>query len=168
MSSWAAVGVWLGLAFGPLIGVPVAPLYIAAGGVWGASALFWVATGVIVDLILAYKISRWLRPTIMRKLAKYQLPSVAELGEWTLVLVTRFTPGLPLSAQNYLLGIAGVKWWTFFWGSLGAQLVWAAGFLWMGDSWAKGKWIFVATALGAIIILALITRAYVKRLTQKR
>jgi uncharacterized membrane protein YdjX (TVP38/TMEM64 family) len=168
MISWAAVGVWLGLAFGPLIGVPVAPLYIAAGGVWGASALFWVATGVIVDLILAYKISRWLRPMIMKKLAKYQLPSVAELGEWTLVLVTRFTPGLPLSAQNYLLGVAGGQGGGFFLGSPGGQPVLGGGVLGVGGSVGEGERVFVATALGAIIILALITRVYVKRLTQKR
>jgi uncharacterized membrane protein YdjX (TVP38/TMEM64 family) len=162
------ISLWCTLAFGPLVGVPVAPFYIAAGGVWGAQALLWVALALAVDFVLAYKIAHLLKGPILKRIEKYKLPMADEIGPAKLTLVLRFTPGVPLWVQNYLLGISGVPWGVYLWLSLAAQLVWAAGFMWMGDAWAKGQWFFVAAALGLVILLALVTKVYAKRAAKQR
>jgi uncharacterized membrane protein YdjX (TVP38/TMEM64 family) len=136
--------------------------------VFGPNAIFWVALALAVNLTLAYHVAHWLRGPILKKIEKYKLPLADEIGPAKLTLILRFTPGVPLWVQNYLLGISGVPWRTYFLLSWAAQLIWAAGFLWLGASWAKGQWIFVAAAVGLVILLALVARVYAKRAANER
>jgi uncharacterized membrane protein YdjX (TVP38/TMEM64 family) len=148
----------LGVALGSLVGIPISPLYILIGAVWGWWGLPLLALAVAVHLWLSYLLAtRWLKAPIERLLARWfkgaPLPQVQGSGSrW--VLLARFTPGLPLWIQSYLLALGGVPWLTYFWVSLLAQMIWGAGFIIAGGAIVSGQWSLLL--LGVCIVAAVI------------
>ncbi|MEO6182580.1 MAG: VTT domain-containing protein, partial [Verrucomicrobiota bacterium] len=154
LHTWAkGVDGWLVfsfMAFLPLIGVPVSFLYIIGGARFGTiGGLIAAAFAITINLLLTY----WLTKTVLHKpiaaffkKTKYNMPQVPE-GEYVSVtLLTALVPGLPYTAKNYLLVLAGVPFRIFFWVCLPAHFVHATLGILFGDmtnDLTKGKNIFL-------------------------
>lgn len=172
MHSWAKnIPAWLVfafMAFLPLVGVPVSFLYVIGGARFGP-VFGMIAAGfaIAINLLLTY----WLTKTVLHrpiaaffKKTKYNMPQVPE-GEYVSVsLLTALVPGLPYTAKNYLLVLAGVPFRYYFWVCLPAHIVHASLGILFGDmtnDLTTGKIIFLIV-YG--IVLTLLCRRVVKRL----
>ena len=80
------------------------------------------------------------------------VPVLAPADEAQFILLFRITPGIPLSVQNYVLGLAGVHFTRYLLISLPVQAVYALTFVWFGNSLAdNAAW---KLALGAALLAA--------------
>ena len=148
---------FLALALLPLVGVPASPLIIAAGVRLGTGAGFaLVVAALLCDFSLGYWLARrWMRAPLTRWLAGrgHVVPVLAPADEAQFILLFRITPGIPLSVQNYVLGLAGVDFTRYLLISLPVQAVYALTFVWFGNSLAdNAAW---KLALGAAFLVAL-------------
>ena len=130
-----------------------------------AVAVFGLAT----NIALGHRVAQgWLRPFLTGWLQRrgYRLPQVEPSDELRLILMTRLVPALPLVAQNYLLGLAGVRFWRYFLVSVPVQALYAAGFVLLGRSLVDSSIWKLATAVGMLIGVSLgisIVRGYLHR-----
>ena len=162
-SAMAAMGnahqalLFLALALLPLVGVPASPLIIASGVRLGTGAGFaLVVAALLCDFSLGYWLARrWMRAPLTRWLAGrgHVVPELAPADEAQFILLFRITPGIPLSVQNYMLGLAGVDFTRYLLISLPVQAVYALAFVWFGNSLAdNAAW---RLALGAALLVAI-------------
>lgn len=117
----------------PAIGFPAALFYIvgsvAYGVVWG---LVFSGIGVAINISLCYWISNsFLRKWILLFLHKrgHKLLAIPPSEARATIIAVRLMPGIPLSAQNYILGIAGVNFKQYFIYSWPTQMFWAVFFV---------------------------------------
>ena len=148
---------FLALALLPLVGVPASPLIIAAGVRLGTGAGFaLVVAALLCDFSLGYWLARrWMRTPLTRWLVGrgHVVPVLAPADEAQFILLFRITPGIPLSVQNYVLGLAGVDFKRYLLISLPVQAVYALTFVWFGNSLAdNASW---KLALGAALLVAI-------------
>lgn len=135
--------------------VPVSFLYLAAGKLYGtvAGTLLSLA-GLALNLPIGYFVGKfWLRAPLTRMLEKrgHKLPEVPD-GEFAkLVILMRVIPGPPLIIQNYLLAMAGTPFTKYYFISLPLTLLFAAGFLMMGDAWKQGNMKLVVAGVGFVV-----------------
>jgi uncharacterized membrane protein YdjX (TVP38/TMEM64 family) len=154
----------------PLMGVPVSPLWIAtgvrAGALWGAvGSVFALAVNQTLGYWLARKwlrrpIEAWLRS---RGRSAPQIP-VAEESLWILLL--RVTPGVPLFVQNYLLGVAQVRFGRYLLISLPVQLGYAIAFVSLGHAFKDSNvWrvMLAVSALATVAVAVLLVRRHLER-----
>lgn len=104
---FAAIALLPGLAF------PAAPLFILAGVVWGADALACAMTlaAVVVNITWSHSLAAGFgQKIIQRLLGKHWEMWKSKTGshDWRIAAALRLTPGIPLFAQNYLLGLIGM------------------------------------------------------------
>lgn len=158
----------LALAFLPLVGVPASPLLILTGvraGPVQGLVIAWL--GLATNMLLAHRLAQgWLRPILVSLLRRrgYRLPQVDMADETRLVVLTRVVPGLPLVAQNYLLGLAGVGFWRYWLLSVPLQGLYASGFVLMGKSLVDSSaWKFITSA-GLVVGVSLAVSLVRKRL----
>lgn len=167
---WLGVGTWLGIALGTLVGVPVAPLYLAAGLLWGVWGLPLTAVALCVHLILSEVLTHsFLRARIEKLTQRFagKLPSVASFGPQRLTLLVRLIPGLPLFIQSYFLCLCRVPFAVYFAWSLFIQLLWALGFALAGQAFMRAQWHLLAAASLVIILGLLISFRYAKPQRQR-
>ena len=146
----------LALALLPLVGVPASPLIIAAGARMGTAVGFVaVMVSLTVNFTVGYWLARrWLRSWLTVWLARrgYAIPQLAPGDESQFILLFRITPGMPLTVQNYVLGLAGVGFARYMLISLPVQAVYALAFVWFGQSLTgKATW---KLALGVALLVA--------------
>ena len=162
-SAMAAMGnahpalLFAALALLPLVGVPASPLIIAAGVRLGTGPGFaLVVAALLCDISLGYWLARrWMRVPLTLWMAGrgHVVPVLAPADEAQFILLFRITPGIPLSVQNYVLGLAGVDFTRYLLISLPVQAVYALTFVWFGNSLAdNAAW---KLALGAALLVAL-------------
>jgi len=131
---------FIALAILPAIGFPTTPFFVLAGALYGTGiGLFGSALAVSANLILCYWISHsGLRPWIKRRLSrtKYKLPNFAEsrAGAVRFTLLIKVAPGLPTFAKNYVIGLTGVPFWTYFVVSFVFTGIYGASFIVLGES----------------------------------
>lgn len=161
----------LAVAVLPLIGVPVSPLLIALGITAGpVRGTILAIMGLAINIALGYHVARgWPRKVILHWLTRrgYQLPQVKTRDEIRLILMSRLIPGLPLAGQNYLLGIAGVRFWPYFLCSVPVQGLYALGFVLLGGSLVDSAVWKIGTAVGALICVGL-GLSWIRRYLQAR
>ena len=176
-SAMAAMGnahpavLFVALALLPLVGVPASPLIIAAGVRLGTGAGFALEVAALLcDFSIGYWLARrWMRLPLTRWLAArgHVVPVLAPADEAQFILLFRITPGIPLSVQNYVLGLAGVDFTRYLLISLPIQALYALAFVWFGDSLAKtGTWRWViasAAFLALVIAVRLVRKGLVKK-----
>jgi uncharacterized membrane protein YdjX (TVP38/TMEM64 family) len=110
------------LALLPAFGFPVLAFDLTAGPAFAErmgmpAVVACVLLAVTVNLLLTYALARrWLRPLLGKLLTRfgYKLPQVAEGDSTDLVMILRLTPGIPFFVQNYLCGLAEVKFSKYF------------------------------------------------------
>lgn len=119
----------LSLAILPAVGVPASIFYIigsiAYGVTWG---LIYSGIGVAINISLCYWIANsFLRKWIMLFLHKkgHKLITIPPKEARATIIAIRLMPGLPLSAQNYILGLAGLNFKPYFIYSWPTQMFWA-------------------------------------------
>jgi uncharacterized membrane protein YdjX (TVP38/TMEM64 family) len=108
------------MAILPVIGVPITPLFLLAGAIFGT---FKGLVGSLLALAVNLWLSHWiatsgLRPRLERLLRRfdYQLPDFrgAQQNALRFSLLVKLAPGLPAFAKNYLLGLSGVPMPVYF------------------------------------------------------
>ena len=162
---------YLAVALLPFTFFPVSLLYLSAGAVHGIGpSIVGIVLAMAVNISLGYWlaagplhgwISRWFA---RRGRVVPLLP--ADEHVWA-VLAVRFTPGVPLMVQNYLLGLARVPFWKYFWVSLVAEVLIALGYILAGDALTQDHPGYVLAAFGCIVgavaLSRLLRRAFAKK-----
>jgi len=153
---------YLAVALLPFAFFPVSLLYLSAGAVHGlVPSLLGIVAATAVNISLSYWLAAGpLHGLIRRWFARRgrEIPVLpAEEHIWA-VLVVRFTPAFPLMVQNYLLGLAHIPFWKYFWISLAAEAVIAFGYILAGEAITQKRPGFVLLAFGCIVGAVLLTR----------
>jgi uncharacterized membrane protein YdjX (TVP38/TMEM64 family) len=171
------VAFFCAMALLPAVGFPISVFYLTAAtafaaqmGMAGVIAAAGVA--IAVNLALTFWLARFgLRPWLEQMISrtKYKIPVVAAAEQAELILILRITPGPPFFVQNYLLGLAGIRFFSYMWISWVINILYASGFIVFGDAilHGKGKMAFFGlTGLAALgLIVHLLRRHYGKKRT---
>jgi uncharacterized membrane protein YdjX (TVP38/TMEM64 family) len=154
------------MALLPAAGCPITVFTLTAGPVFGpilglplVLALVWVA--LAFNLTLTYGLSRWLLRPWLERLCQwmgYRIPEVDPSNHRALVIVVRVTPGPPYVLQSYLLGLAGVRFGTYFWISWVVSSLYACAFVVFGDALAHGKGKMALMGIGLFVALTVAVR----------
>lgn len=159
----------------PAVGCPMSIFYLAAAsafapqmGMIGVIAASGAA--LAVDLAVSYWLARYgLRPWLEQMISrtKYKIPVIADADQNQIILLVRITPGPPFFLQNFLLGLAGVRFGSFFWISWVVNMFFASGLIFFGEAilHGKGKAAFIGfSALVALVMIVhLLRRHYGKK-----
>jgi len=154
----------------PLVGVPASPLWVATGvrlGAWWGGLLS--AGALALNLTLGYWLARkWLRGPIAAWLHARgrRVPQIPETEETLWILLLRVTPGVPLCAQNYLLGLARVRFSRYLCISFPAQLAYVIAFVSLGDAFKDSNvWrgMLAVSGLVAVAVAVLLVHRYLGR-----
>ena len=154
----------------PLLGVPISPLWIAtginAGAGWGG---LLSAGALALNQTLGYWLARrWLRQPIeawLRARGK-SAPQIPEAEEPLWILLLRVTPGVPLFVQNYLLGLAQVRFGRYLAISFPAQLAYAVAFVALGQALKDSNvWrgMLAVSGLVAVAVAVVLIRRHLER-----
>jgi uncharacterized membrane protein YdjX (TVP38/TMEM64 family) len=108
---------FLGLALLPAVAFPVLAFGLTAGPAFSEQLGMGVVVGcvllaVTVNFLLTYALARRALRPVLEKLMKrfgYDLPDVEAGDAADLLIMLRLTPGIPFFVQNYLAGLAEVK-----------------------------------------------------------
>lgn len=150
---------YLGTALIPLIGIPIAPFYMAAGAAYGlVGCMLGVGLALLLNLTLSYWIARFLRGPIERWLAKagWKIPQVPQGQYLAFTIMVRLTPGAPLMVQNYILGLSGTPFRTYLLVSWCAEMCIACGYILTGESLYARSWSFLFAGIGLIVFVILL------------
>ncbi|MEM8550211.1 MAG: VTT domain-containing protein [Verrucomicrobiota bacterium] len=153
--------IFAAIAFLPLAGFPVSALLIAAGITYGGTVGMVISVlGIAVNNTLGYAIAARLRGPIQRWVDRkgIRVPEVPAKDNARIVLLFRIAPGFPLTFQNYLLGLARIPFWTYFWVSLAPQLIFITGFVLTGGALFEGRWGTILLGASLILVLAIVGR----------
>ena len=166
MALFAAIAILPGLAF------PVAPLIILAGVVWGASpsscAMALLAVGINISWshVLAAGFGRKL---IQRLLGEHWEKWKSKTGshDWRIAAVLRLTPGVPLCAQNYLLGLIGMPLRYSLAIALPTTGLYVCGFVLTGGAIFEGKTGYIILGFSLLLATSLAVNIVQKRLAKR-
>ncbi len=154
----------------PLGPFPASVLFVLAGVRFGTFGGFIAG---ILALALNMTVGYWIARHVVREplirwlaLRGHQVPQFDRSDELQFLLLFRVTPGTPLFLQNYILGLAGVRFRLYLPVSLVTQAPYVFGFVWLGQSLTQtGAWkIVLAVAGGAAAVL---TVSLIRRLVAK-
>ena len=160
----------------PAAGFPISVFSLMAGVFMVPQiGLGWAIVGVLLSLGINMALTYWLaryafRPLLeglIRKLG-YGLPQVARENRLGLTLLCRITPGLPFFAQNYLLGLGEVPFWTYLWVSWSIQGAYGVAMVVFGDSLMQGSGKFIFFAVCALIVITLAIKWMRRRYSKKK
>jgi uncharacterized membrane protein YdjX (TVP38/TMEM64 family) len=173
-----SAGPWVffvAMALLPAVGFPISVFYLTAASAFAAQmgmvgVIVAAGAAIAVDLALSYWLARYgLRPWLEQMIGrtKYKIPVVAEADQTQIILLVRITPGPPFFVQNFLLGLAGVRFAPYFWISWTVNILYASGFIVFGEAilHGKGKAAFVGLSvlLALGMIIHLLRRHYGKK-----
>jgi uncharacterized membrane protein YdjX (TVP38/TMEM64 family) len=143
----------------PALGFPLTPFFVMAGATFGARMGL---VGSVIALSLNLAICFWIARSGLRKILlslfarfNYEIPDFEREAKGTLrfVALVKMAPGVPGFAKNYILGLVGVPFWTFFVSSLLFTGVYAAALTLLGES--LGEHDLTRTLTVAIVLLVL-------------
>lgn len=137
----------LSLLFLPTFGVPISPLWILSGMLWGihvSLTLCFLCIGF--NLVFSYFFYRkcfnsWLYKIILRNKPLPKIPYNSRGRSLRLVLLIQLIPHMPYSVQTYILSsLREVNFWHYMSISWIFQFAWACGFIFGGESIKLGQW----------------------------
>ncbi len=152
------------MALLPALGFPATPFYLVAGASYETRfGLAGTLAAVALNLSLCYWIARsGLRPVVKKLLtwAGIRFPEVEEKNEFKFTLLVKLTPGVPVFAKNYLLGMADIPFRIYFPVSMVIAGTYASSFVILGESmlerdpWkAVGVGVFLVLVAGVIFVV---------------
>jgi len=155
VKTWPAWAFFLAIAIGPLVAVPISPLVIIAAVRFGImGGIFFSLAGLAINVSLGYWVARYPFHGVIAMILKrwnYSIPKAKPENSVKMTFLVRLS-GAPLVFQNYILGLAHVRFWPYLWASLVIQIGFTVGFSIFGESFLSGKF---GKALIGIVILAL-------------
>ena len=162
----------IGLIVCPLLPIPVSPLWVLAGMRFGpVMGITICAVGLLINFSIAYVLSRYLiRRQIewLLKKWKMKIPSVSHADHAKLTLLVRIVPGNPLFAQNYLLGLAGVRFSSYLIIGFVVQMFYATGFVVFGEAVFEGRFGLILFALLLILSAGIVVKMLARRLLRSK
>ena len=154
----------LTLAAGAIFGIPLGFALVSAGSLLGASAAFLIARYAARERVEEFA----------RSSAKFRaLDEAIADGGWKVVALTRLSPVLPFTWQNYFYGLTRIKFWPYVATSWIAMMPGTfmyiyfghvAGATATGDFESTGQWILIAIGLAATVTATL----YITYLARRR
>jgi uncharacterized membrane protein YdjX (TVP38/TMEM64 family) len=148
--------IFVALVILPGLGFPVSALLVLAGAVWGSnwqscligigamalnmSWTYYLAAGPARALITRLLGDRWDR-----------WKSVSQSDLLRITVLLRVTPGIPLFAQNYILGLLAAPFAHYLLVSIPLNSIYVVGFILTGGAIFQGK---VGMAITGIFVLA--------------
>ncbi len=156
-----AVVFFVAMAVLPLFGFPLAAFVLSAGAVFAPSlgAGTVIACGVVA-LAFNASISYWfagfaIRPWMERLIVwlGYKVPELPKDREWEFNLVLRLVPGVPYFVQNYVLGLARVRFGIYMLVALAVPTTHLSIAVLAGDAFAQGdrRQLMIAGVLAAVV-----------------
>ena len=105
-----------------LLMIPVLPLTILAGLVYGLWGIPLVMLSATLAACLAFLLARtllhaWASALMKNKLILIAIKRAVTREEWKIVILLRMSPVLPFAMQNYLLAITDIRFWPYAIGS---------------------------------------------------
>ena len=149
------------MALLPAVGFPLTPFFVVAGATFGTRVgLLGSAIALSLNLALCYWIARsGLRRTIASLFDRfdYKLPDFEQEqgGVLRFVVLVKITPGVPGFVKNYLLGLVGVPFWTFFIASLVFTGAYALVLVLLGESLRGHDLNRTTLAVAVVLLLAI-------------
>jgi uncharacterized membrane protein YdjX (TVP38/TMEM64 family) len=161
---------FVAMALLPAAGVPILAFSLTAGPAFaGRIGMGWVVVfallAVTANFTLTYFLARRaLRPLLEKLVVRlgYKLPQVAAGDATDLAILVRVTPGIPLSVQNYLLGLADVPFGKYFAVSAAVTWVYQTAFVLFGEALLHGRG-KVAMIAGSLLIAAVTATHLVRK-----
>jgi len=159
----------------PAVGCPLSIFTLTAGTAFAGRmglplVLVWCGLALAINMALTYWLAAvglrpWLEQLIAR--TKYKVPVLDEADHSELTLIVRFS-GPPFFVQNYLLGLARVRFFTFMWVSWAVVMPMCAGFVVFGDAILHGKGRVAFIGFSAIVAVSLIIHFVRRHYGKKR
>ena len=158
----------------PAFGCPMLVFTLTAGSAFAVQlgmplVLALCGLSLAINMTLSYWLASALRPWLEEMISrtKYRIPELDHDDHKELTLILRITPGTPFFVQNYLLGLAAVRFSTYMWVSLVTAFPLVAAFVVFGDAILHGKARVALTGFGIIVgvvmIVHFIRRHYAKK-----
>ncbi|MCB1242309.1 MAG: TVP38/TMEM64 family protein [Verrucomicrobiales bacterium] len=167
---WA---LFLALAFLPGFAVPVSPLLLLAGAVWGATLKACVLTvlALAVNMSWTYWVAAYPARKFIERLllsTSVKIPDLPKNDHVRLVLIFRLTPGIPFFIHNYVLGFVRTPFWIYLPMSVLLGGAVSIGILLTGGAILEGKAGMAITGISLIIVGVLVTRWLRGRLEKRK
>ena len=159
------------IAILPGFGVPSSPFLILCGALSDktgslllacllTAAALWV-NALWMFLFAAYPGRRIIKKFLERFSRK--MPDLPQSQGMQLAVILRVTPGVPLTLQNYLLGVSGISLRNYLLVSMPVLALWAMGFVVFGEGLLEGNAKLLLVGVGLLIILIICARMIAKR-----
>ncbi len=164
--TWGPLPFFSLMALLPLVGAPLMAFSLTAGPIFGPkyglpTVAAFTVLAIAVNLAISYWLARYaLRPTFERLLSRlgYRLPQVAAEDHFGLTVVVRVTPGPPFFIQNYLLGLAGVRFSIFMAVSTVVTSAYAVAAVFFGESLFQGRGKMAIVALSLLVVITVVVQ----------
>ena len=159
------------IAILPGFGVPSSPFLILCGALSDktgslllacllTAAALWV-NALWMFLFAAYPGRRIIKKFLERFSRK--MPDLPQAQGIQLAVILRVTPGVPLTLQNYLLGVSGISLRNYLLVSMPVMALWAMGFVVFGEGLLEGNAKLLLVGVGLLIALVICARMIAKR-----
>lgn len=167
---------FIAMALLPAVGFPITVFSLTAGALFVPQiGLGWTLVGALLalgsNMALTYWMARYaLRPLlggIVRKLG-YGLPEVLSENHLGMTLLFRIMPGPPFFAQNYILGLAEIRFWTYLWVSWLIQGVFAVAMVVFTDRLMQGSGKVIFLSVSVFIAVMIAIKMVVRRIRHKK
>lgn len=132
------------MALLPLISLPITPLLIATGIIYGISTtIIGVSLALALNISLGYFVAHRLVRSWAEKMVRkagFSIPTqIPTKHIHRIILLVRLTPGMPLFAQNYILGLLRIPFSPYFMISWPLQTISSLGWALTGGALYQGK-----------------------------
>lgn len=132
------------LAVLPAFGLPVGPLFVLAGASFGRTlGVIGSLIALAINLIGCYWVARRMRPRLESLLRRFdvRLPDISQgkRSPIRFALTVKLAPGLPAFVKNYMLGLTGIRFRTYFLISMLITGVYAVLLVVLGESLLNHK-----------------------------
>jgi uncharacterized membrane protein YdjX (TVP38/TMEM64 family) len=156
----------------PLAGVPITIFYLAAGAAFDpAVSILGTASALALNHLAAHALGgRALRPlfAFFLRRGRYTLPELGAPGSIYKALLIKLTPGLPFALRGYMMALSGIPLHVFLVVSWPISMAYAMPMILIGDSAEEGRIGPAALAIGAMLLLGLLTLFVRDRLGRRR
>lgn len=156
--------VFLAIAVLPSLVIPVTPLLLLGGVVFGN--LYGIIPGtlltmaaIVTNTLWTYPVARYLLRHPLESFLRwlgYRIPTLPPGGTMSFVLIVRLTPGVPLCFQNYLLGVMQVSFHAYFWVGAAQQSAFAAAIALTGGAFIEGDGGIIVSAVAFLVVVVII------------
>lgn len=151
----------------PAFGFPISAFYLMAAALYPLGVNLAACTlGLLCSMTIGYWLAAGIFKPLLEKLlarTKHRVPKVYPDEQASITLLIRITPGMPFMFQNFILGLAEVRYKTYILVSWPIQIAWAIALLVLGESAFEGRASMAVFGGGLLIALIIITKIARKR-----